>query len=657
MNDTPAPRAQPVDWLLAGLSGAGALILYNWTLAPTVLAGDPGELQFAAPLLGVTHPTGYPLYTLLGWGWSHLSPLGDAAYRMNLFSAVWGALAVGLLYLGASALLRQALPGLVPLGRRLAALLAAATFAVTPTFWSQAIIAEVYTLHILLIVALFYCLLAWREAATEVSARRTLLLAACCFGLGLAHHRTTLVLVPAVAAYLWLAGRPLLQGDHRGRQALGLALAVSLPLLLYLMIPWRAPHTPYLRLPLAAGRELVLYENTAAGFFDFVLGGPFGGSIDLSVNLGERLAMAGQLFWAEVPWPGLALALLGLGRLAWRRAWALLALTGLACLGTAAFNLVYTIGDVYVLFIPAYLAVVLWLAVGAGVLMAGLARALPRLRPELAAAAVALLWLALPVWMVLSHYEALDRSGDIAAYHDWAAILAEPLPQDAVLVSNDRNDIMPMWYLQTVEEQRPDLLGLFPLITPEYAGLGDVLDLATSTDRPVYLIKDMPGIEIKVRTTPEGRLWRVDGPAVEGEPSKPRDLRLHDSVRLAGYDQAPANPEPGQTLSVSLIWEALGPVEGEAHSFVHLLDAAGQKVAQSDRQPGGVYYPSTLWKPGELLRDDHTLSIPPGTAPGTYRLLVGLYELAADGTIVPLGEPVVAGDLQISAPRPAGSLP
>ena len=84
-----------------------------------------------------------------------------------------------------------------------------------------------------------------------------------------------------------------------------------MPLLLYLYIPLRAPHTPYLRQPLAEGRDLVLYENSAANLLDFVTGGPFGGSVDFSVNLGERLAMAWGFLRGEVGWVGVLLALVG----------------------------------------------------------------------------------------------------------------------------------------------------------------------------------------------------------------------------------------------------------------------------------------------------------------------------------------------------------
>lgn len=648
-----SPRSRLADLVIAALLGGAAFVLYTLTLAPSVLAGDGGEFQIVPYLLGVAHPTGYPLYCLLGWAWSHLLPLSDpsstsglgVAYRMNLFSAFWAALAVGLLYPTARTLLRQALPALSPPVHRLLAALVAATFAVTPTLWSQAIIAEVYGLHTFFVVLLLYLVLTWGErAGNGIPAHGLLLLAAGCFGLSLAHHSTTLLLAPALVACVWLTDRRALCDWRRvGMPAL---LLVLVPLLLYLYIPLRAPHTPYLRQPLTPGHELVLYENTLPNLLSFVTGGPFGGSVDFSVDLGARLAQAWSFLLNEVSWVGAALALIGLVRLALSRRWALLAVTGLACVAVVAFNLVYTIGDIFVLYIPAFLIVVLWMGVGAGSLLEICKSANAQIT-ALARAAILLASVVLPGWMAVARYADVDQSQNTQARSGWEAILAEPLPPDAVLVSNDRNDIMPLWYLQYVDRVRPDLMGLYPLVTPEYPTLGHVLDLALSTGRPVYLIKEMPGVEVKVRVEAEGRLWRVLGPAAEGEPGQRSGARLGDVMALVGYDWSPRSPRPGEVLHVRLTWEALRPLEREYHTFVHLLDAEGQKAAQSDRQPGGVYYPTTLWQPGERLRDEHALTIPADAAPGVYQLLVGMYAFAEDGSLEPLGEPVITGEVAI----------
>ena len=74
------------------------LIVYCLTLLPGIGYGDTAEFQWVAPTLGLAHITGYPLYTLLGWVWTHLPLGGSAAWRMNLLSALLGALALGTLY-------------------------------------------------------------------------------------------------------------------------------------------------------------------------------------------------------------------------------------------------------------------------------------------------------------------------------------------------------------------------------------------------------------------------------------------------------------------------------------------------------------------------------------------------------------------------------
>ncbi len=86
--------------LAAVLVGGASLALYLLTLAPTITwanAGtDGGDLITAAATLGVPHPPGYPLYITLGHLFAQL-PIGDVAFRLNLFSAVCMALAAALM--------------------------------------------------------------------------------------------------------------------------------------------------------------------------------------------------------------------------------------------------------------------------------------------------------------------------------------------------------------------------------------------------------------------------------------------------------------------------------------------------------------------------------------------------------------------------------
>src|SRR5512139_2819574 len=127
------------DRLIAVIFVLASLALYVVTSAPTVatIFDDSLEFQVVLPTLGIAHPSGYPLYTLAGKLATFLIPFRDPAGRANLFSAVAAAIAVGMLYAVARRLA----------GNRLAAALAVSAFAISPVWWSQSTIAEVYAPH------------------------------------------------------------------------------------------------------------------------------------------------------------------------------------------------------------------------------------------------------------------------------------------------------------------------------------------------------------------------------------------------------------------------------------------------------------------------------------------------------------------------------
>jgi len=647
------PASTRLDYALALLAALLAFVLYLRTLAPGVLGGDSGEFQFAAWLGGFAHPTGYPLYLLLGWLWTHLLPLHDPAWRMNAFSALWGGVATGLVYLLALRMLRQATAN--PWSRLLA-LFAALTFAVTPTFWSQATLAEVYTLNAALVAAILLGLVIWGQTGS----RRVLYLSALLYGLSLAHHRTTLLYLPAIVLFVWLVNRRRAT-THRvtlsPRHLVTLLLLVLALLLLYLIIPLAAPHAPYFQIRVAPDQVLQLYRPTLAGFIEHISGQGFGSALGVGGSAAARLKGLPALFTGELTVVGLALGLLGLIGLA-VRAKPLLALTGLSVLAIVGFNLVYGIGDIYGYYIPAYLIWVLWVALGLGTICDavrgrrgdtetrrhGEAESVPaqHLPRHWLALTICLVALALPVYQLITNFASHDRSQDGTA-RAWDALLAQPIPQEAILVTNDRDEMMPQWYLKYVEGRRADLTGLFPLIQPgpEWADVGAVTDQALRSGRPVYLIKPMDGLEVRFNLAPEGTLVRVTGPTAAEPPAQAAGQTFGDAIRLAGYDVAPDVLKPGGAAEITLRWQPITRLDADYTTFVHLVNANGDKIAQSDHRPGGVYYPTSLWKPGETLIDKHTLALPADLGPAPYTIVVGLYDNAAD--FQHLGEPQQIG--------------
>ena len=231
---------------------------------------------------------------------------------------------------------------------------------------------------------------------------------------------------------------------------------------------------------------------------------------------------------------------------------------------------------------------------------------------------------------MITNFASHDRSQDVTA-QAWDALLAQSIQQDAILVTNDRDEMMPQWYLKYVEGRRADLTGLFPLIQPgpEWADVGAVTDQALRSGRPVYLIKPMDGLEVRFNLAPEGTLVRVTGPAAAEPPAQAAGQTFGDAIRLAGYDVAPDALKPGGAAEITLRWQPITRLDADYTTFVHLVNANGDKIAQSDYRPGGVYYPTSLWKPGETLLDKHTLALPADLGPAPYAIIVGMYNSAA----------------------------
>ena len=666
-----AKQSPRLDWLLGGGLVVLALALYIATLAPTVLEADAGEFQFVPWLPAIAHPTGYPLYTLLGWLWSHALPLGEVAWRMNLLSAVLAAMAVGLVYAVSRQLVDLVFPHIPLAGRVIVAAVVAAVFAVTPTFWSQAVIAEVYALHTFFVAASLWLLLAWARQQCAPQAMWGKLLALT-LGLSLAHHRTAVLLLPGIMLF-WAWHYRFWQNSNQrftGRLLLVYGLLFVTPLLLYLYLPLIASVTPYATLRLSDTQTLVLYENSFKGFWAHIMGRVFTAELRPTAAGLERIYLSWQFLRAEVGWVGVILAGIGLGAL-WRyRHFDLLLLTAVTFVTVVAFNLIYFIGDIFVLFIPAWLLVWLWSGLGLLALADQTARYLvkrkathipsPAFREfnqrlqnrmyQLILMIVILVGLGFWVVDLAMRNTWVDQSKNFATKTRWSEILMQPIPPKAVLLSNDRNEIMPMWYYQYVEGRRSDLMGLFPLIVtdPAYANIGRLLEQALASGRPVYLIKPMDGLNVKANMVAEGTLFKAS--AITSQPSHWTDLTLPEAViqttgsesltetiKLLGYDIAPATARPGDELTITLYWQPVQPLSVDYTSFVHLVDEAGQGLTQSDLQPGGDYYGSHYWQVGEILRDQHTLTIPPETVAGNYYLQVGMYYQPEPGVIAGMG--------------------
>lgn len=192
----PAERTfDRADLAVGALAALVGFAVYFWTAAPSVTLLDSGEFITAGQHFGVPHPTGYPLWTILAW-LIHLLPFGNAAWKINLLSGVCGAFAVGL----AAALCRSSLRWMLPAaaGRTrglatTASLTGAWLFAFSLSMWSQAVIAEIYTLHALLVGLTLAATYAWMRRPQSLPRLLSIFLF---LSLAFSNHQLTIALAP-----------------------------------------------------------------------------------------------------------------------------------------------------------------------------------------------------------------------------------------------------------------------------------------------------------------------------------------------------------------------------------------------------------------------------------------------------------------------------
>lgn len=104
------------------------------------------------------------------------------------------------------------------------------------------------------------------------------------------------------------------------------------------------------------------------------------------------------------------------------------------------------------------------------------------------------------------------------------------------------------------------------------------------------------------------------------------DAEFGTVARLLGYQVAQDVARPGDTLDVTLYWQALARTDRDYVVFVHLVSDVGAMVAQRDTYPGLGRYPTTVWEPQGAFADTYRLHVPETAyAPDTGYVQVGLY--------------------------------
>ncbi|MCP4427478.1 MAG: hypothetical protein GY803_23560 [Chloroflexi bacterium] len=110
-----------------------------------------------------------------------------------------------------------------------------------------------------------------------------------------------------------------------------------------------------------------------------------------------------------------------------------------------------------------------------------------------------------------------------------------------------------------------------------------------------------------------------------GSTAVPLNAPFGDQIRLLSYEQM-GTAVPGETITLRLYWEAMRAADDNYTVFIHLLDDAGQYIAGHDGPPFNGRYETASWQPGDIIPDDHPLTLPPDLPPGVYAIRIGLYQ-------------------------------
>jgi hypothetical protein len=584
-----APARRPWAEICAGIAG---LILYVGTLSPGLLPADSGEFQLVSAVLGIAHPPGYPLYTLLGKAAMLLLPVRDAAYRLNLLSAL---LSAGTLTLLARTVRRQT-------GSAAAALVAAAALGLSTTFWAQATTANIRALTALSVAALVALALEWGRRRSP----RLLWILAGTFGLAVGHHASLAPLALPLGAYVFLSEPALLRSPRRWAAPLG-ALAASFVVLLYLPVRslLGAPFDPA---PI----------RSVSGFLEHVLASGFRGDMFYFRTLGElaaRVAVWGQILNLQFG-PLLLAGALGGAVLVGRRDWRALLLLGGTFLVNTVLAVTYRAPQTVEYLLPSYVALVALLGYGLGTALPLMRSAWPR-GIVVAALLCATAWNG---WTNAPSFAALHR--DDSTREAAEALLREAPEGAAILASWHR--ATPLWYLQYVEGLRRDVAVIY--VYPEGATPNEEVWLRRiaeqSAARPVIVTNRFYAYEGSgYRLVPFGDAWLARREPLTEVPEAitPAEAPFGEELTLLGYRLSSATPRPGQTLELRVTWRAERPLARDYSTFAQLVGPQGV-VGQGD-----LAHRATEFLPGEVRVDAYSIPLLLHAPPGQYQLITGFY--------------------------------
>ncbi len=482
MTSVPAVRRDPPPYLAAAITGLVVFAIYVATLSPTTAFWDTSEYMAAARVLGIPHPPGNPLFTILAHTWGLLPLAASYAVRINLFAAATSAATAALWFLVADRWLQP-----IVAHRRIRWAASAAGILVGAcswTVWNQSTVNEkVYTVSLLSVALVMWLVVHWADDQAGPHRDRWLVLIAYVLALTSTNHLMGVLAAPAVVIYaLWTDWRAF----TRPSVIVGIVLAAAVGISLnYIYLPMRAAQLPAINEgePICRSAMQVMTFNCQAlsdvlGRVQYGKPSVFDRQADIVAQFGNYMEYVSWQFARD--WNALAVVFtaifgaLGLGGLValWRRD-RRAGIAAAAMLGTLSFALVVYLNFKYgfsqhaeqaqhevrerdYFFIASFSYFGVLVAVGFGALLEWIVAFLRDRGTERGRWALATPVLVLALVPLLGNRITASRAHETMA-RDFAVDLLESIEPYGILITAGDNDTFPLWYAQEVEGVRRDV--------------------------------------------------------------------------------------------------------------------------------------------------------------------------------------------------------
>ncbi|MGB9663472.1 MAG: DUF2723 domain-containing protein [Ignavibacteria bacterium] len=497
------------------------MIFYLLTLAPGVIASDSGELATVQYTLGIAHPTGYPLFTILGFLFSHLPIPLKPITKLNLLTALWSVGAIYVLTITIKFFLDNLFSWnssflnkderiyerfqLNEKTKILISIFGGLVFGFSKTLWFQSLSVEVYSLHIFLFSLVFYFIVkAFVEKKEETQLfdfRNNWFLAFLFLALGLTNHLSTIFIIPSflfLYFHNWDFGK-----ENLKRFFVYTLIGILVGGIIYLYIPLRAMTQPFLNWGNPVTLESFINHITGRLYHQFLFPsfgeyvsniGKFLNSLSISF---DKSVFEGSDFSVVI-----ILAFLGflVSLFYFRNLFYLLILIFLT---TMLISALYNIPDIDAYYLPAHFVIAIFSSLGFLYLVT------IKMKEKSKRIVASLIFLLSIFLEINQNYSRVDLSNH-TLMDDYVLTLLNSVDENSIVLSARSSFYFPSLYYQLVEGVRKDVViaehyllqqkwyyTQLNRIHPEIITLKDTVVSLSYANRSVYFSQEMLNLRLQ----------------------------------------------------------------------------------------------------------------------------------------------------------------